>query len=104
MTNIWSLRLESDDNWLTIVKDFIDFSGIVVIKADKVDAVRQELDYLACSHALSRVIVIGDLASGDVAIPKQLHKYLMSEEEALNMLSLAYVNPKVFREKMSGRL
>lgn len=103
LTNVWSLRLEADKNWLAVVKDFIDFSGIIVIKADKVDAVRQELDSLAYTHYLSRVIVVGNLDSDNVVIPWPLRRCVMTEDETLEILSLAYSKPKEFRKKMTGR-
>jgi hypothetical protein len=102
-SNPWSLRLESNPDWMTIVSDYIEASTVIVIKAADVPAVRNELDLLANSFMLERVIVIDDPSLPTSLVPAGLRPAVMSEDEASRQLALIMSDPGRFRSWMQQR-
>ncbi|WP_281557874.1 hypothetical protein [Thalassomonas sp. RHCl1] len=100
LTNTWSLRLQSDDDWLNVVKELIDHSAVILVKVDEVDAVQQELDALASAHYLNRVIIIGDLSQKENFIPAALHHRVILEKDAFELLSHIHTSPGKFLARM----
>ena len=102
-SNPWSLRLESNPDWLAVVNDFIDASTVIVIKAADVPAVRNELDLLTNCYLPERIIVIADQSLPENLVPPKLKPAEMSEEEAMQFLSMIARNPGDFRSQIQQR-
>ena len=102
-SNPWSLRLESNSDWLNVVNDFIDASTVIVIKAADVPAVLNELDLLANSYFPERIMVIVDTSFPISLVPARLRPAVMTEEEAIELLSLIACKPGEFRNRIQER-
>lgn len=102
-SNPWSLRLESNPDWQDVVSDFIEASTVIVIKAADVPAVLNELDMLANSYLPERMMVIVDTSFPTSLVPARLRPAIMTEEEALELLSVIARSPAEFRNRMLER-
>jgi hypothetical protein len=102
-SNPWSLRCDANEDWLTIVRDFMAASTLIVIKAAKVPAVARELELLRFSHPPERILVIVDESFPIEHLPAELKPAAMSEREAMALLAEIASRPRAFRMRMRER-
>lgn len=103
-SNPWSLRHDSNADWLTIVRDFVDTSIIIVIKVANVPAVLKELDILRVSHPLARIVAVVEDPLLLELVPDELKPAIMSEAEAMGFLMRIGTAPRTFLPFLRDRL
>lgn len=102
-TNPWSLRCDENSDWWSVVRDFILASCIIVVRPEISGPVQQEMDFLATLEYLNRVIVIQTDRQVKKQLPPPLQKYMMDEDEALDLIALTASQPRLFRKRIWGR-
>jgi hypothetical protein len=103
-TNIWSLCMDDSDDWMSVVGDFICASSIVVLWPDMNSAVKEEVYFLSRVEHLERVIVIRTDECIEDQLPVSLHKCLLNENEAMDLIALTASNPRLFKKRLWGRM
>lgn len=101
--NVWSLRV-NDDNWRDVVFDYINASAVIVLWPDINNAVQEEIDYLEQVDFLEKVIVIRTEDQIEEKLPYTLHKCLMNEKDAIELVSLTASDPGLFKQQLYGRM
>lgn len=101
--NPWSLRRDDNDDWFTIVQDFVSAAAVIVVQVADVPAVQRELALLGAGAVLDRVIVIADGPDPTRHLPAALWQAVMAEADALALLSLVATDPRAFRARLRER-
>ena len=102
-TNVWSLRKNEAEDWITTVQDFIDAAAVIVVRPENHDAVQAELELLAETHNLQRVIILRSASFDGASLPAQLAPCLIDEEQAMQYIDLIKTNPRKFKEIIQQR-
>jgi len=102
-TNVWSLRMNDTEEWMTVVVDFIRASAIIVVRPENEGAVRAELEVLANSEYQQRIVVIRTESFDEELLPERLKKCVLDEDEALALIAVINSYPRKFRERIRNR-
>jgi len=103
-TNLWSLRLDDESNWMEVVEDFIQAAAIIIVRPELLGPVREEIDILSKTDFIHRIIIINTDSDIIKQLPERLHRCVLDEEDAMSLIALTASKPRLFIKSMQAQV